>query len=216
MGAEYCTGPVSEIVRLCIKYEIIDDICGTMENGAIPDKTAWRRYIASVVNDRNHANLRFIVHLYPKLHYFRTIVTPHNVVCWWKVSKDMPHFKPMCKVMVNLICGTCVLAMYKNTKVPRTNRTCKCCNLDVVEDLYHFIIECPKFNISRNEMHEKIYLNLSTNGKVLWNKLSGYVKAPILLGMEYPFEFNDLCTIRILSCIWTYNTYNQRLYLDKI
>ena len=42
-------------------------------------------------------------------------------------------------------------------KIPRDNRICKRCNLNVIENEYHFILICPMYHQLRNNLLQKYY-----------------------------------------------------------
>ena len=43
------------------------------------------------------------------------------------------------------------------TNTPREERLCKCCNTNVIEDEYHFLLVCPAFNTIREKYIKEFY-----------------------------------------------------------
>lgn len=46
---------------------------------------------------------------------------------------------------------------------PLENRLCKCCDLNKIEDEYHFVMECSLYNSQRNMLFSDIKEMLSIN-----------------------------------------------------
>ena len=214
-GFRQCSGPVSVIVMLCVKYCILEEVLSVIRDGLIPEKRKWKNFVANAVNDRNHSKIRFKIKLYTKLHIFRSVVLTCKAVCWWDIAKELPYLKHVCIVMVKLLCGTSVLASYKNVTVPKLERVCKCCGQGVVEDLHHFVFSCPSFEEYRFNMFTSIMEGLSINGQGLWRNLSEYIKLYLLMGMDYPLSHVDICHVRIQSCIWLHKAYTKRLIFEN-
>ena len=63
-------------------------------------------------------------------------------------------------------------------------------------------------------MLSDIESSLSVSGKGVWDGLSDFMKSNILLGMDYPFIYDDLLIIRKLSCINIHKMYSQRWSLE--
>ena len=70
--------------------------------------------------------------------------------------------------------------------VPRHMRICKCCNMNVIENEFHFLLVCPLFRELRKKYFKKYYCHwpsiykfnsilLSQNDKVIYN-LSRYLR----------------------------------------
>ena len=212
-GYDKCTGPVAQIVKTCVKYNFLENVLQLVESGGIISKNAWKKNILQVVYDRDHANWRFSLTLYPKLSLFRTIVLKCEPICWWNLAKCQPYLKRTCITMVNLLCGNSILAQYRNVTLAREDRLCTMCDLGVVEDTFHFVCQCPQFSLLRESLWNNVRVGLSDEGNRQWDELDDLLKMYILLGMEYPLLTDDLLHIRIQSCIAVHKMYHQRLQL---
>ena len=205
-----CTGPVAQIVKTCTKYNFLENVLQLIESGGIISKNEWKKQVLRVVCDRDHANWRFALTLYPKLSLFRTIVLKCEPICWWNLAMYQPYLKITCITMVNLLCGNTILALYRNVDSVREDRLCTVCDLGVVEDTFHFVFRCPQFSSLRESLLVKIRLGLSDEGTHQWDELEDLLKMYIVLGMDYPFQADDLLHIRIQSCITIHKMYHQR------
>ena len=159
-----CTGPVAQIVKTCTKYNFLENVLQLIESGGIISKNEWKKQVLRVVCDRDHANWRFALTLYPKFSLFRTIVLKCEPICWWNLAMYQPYLKRTCITMVNLLCGNTILALYRNVDSVREDRLCTVCDLGVVEDTFHFVFRCPQFSSLRESLLVKIRLGLSDEG----------------------------------------------------
>jgi hypothetical protein len=86
---------------------------------------------------------------------------------------------------VSNCCLTPILGRYNNT--PRESRLCLCCNMNVVENQYHFVLVCPAYRSVRTHFLQTYYCSwpniyklehlLKAANKNLTIKLYKYLKA---------------------------------------
>ncbi len=208
-------GPVAEICKVCERYQCIDQVLEYIEAGIPMSKSRWKTLISNIVDGRDHARWRFTLHLYPKLHVFRTVIQKCQPTCWWYLSKSLPYLKRPCVTVVRILSGSNVLAVVKETAIPHNERLCRQCDQGVIENEEHFLLECDAFQGPRNAMLKCITRGLSVEGSHAWNRLSCIMKMYILLGMEYPLSVKDLWLVRIISCIWVDKMYRLRLLCEQ-
>ena len=202
--------PVAQIVKVLIKYGKIDDVLKMITSGAVPSKSSWKSLVLSWIDEKVFANWRFTLTLYSKLDIYRIVFPKAGPVCWWQLSKALPFMKNACVVMMRLLSGTHVLAVSKLAVLPRDERVCNQCNNRATEDVYHFIIECPKWANIRSNMLRTIEMLLPEDILEQWSSLSNGMKLYILMGLEYPFPCELICAIRYVSCVHIQKMYNAR------
>ena len=118
--------------------------------------------------------------------------------------------------MTRLICGSSVLALYKRMEVLRVNRICMLCDSNEIEDLAHFILRCTRFDEIRQSLLSVIPQSLSEGGQEMWGQLSINMILYVLLGLEYPFQSQDLVLIRYTSCVHIHRMYKARKKLEPL
>ena len=111
---------------------------------------------------------------------------------------------------MRLLCGTNILAVFARHDLPRAARMCLYCTGNVVEDLVHFCMYCPRYCDLRAEMLMFIRSNLSDEGVQIWSRLSYEMKCYILLGLYFPLISEDLKCIRYYSAVYLTKMYNRR------
>lgn len=65
------------------------------------------------------------------------------------------------------------IEVLRGTVINPSERTCKICNLNQIEDEFHLVIECPEYNSLRDEVISKLsdfpqVMNLSNTNKAIW------------------------------------------------
>ena len=71
---------------------------------------------------------------------------------------------------------------------PKRHRTCPQCKANKVEDVAHFISECPAYSIHRKRLHTRVFKALDTDAEVIgeadFKKLDAEAQTRILLGQR--------------------------------
>ncbi len=60
-------GPVAQMVQTCSYYDVLHHVVNMIDNGNIQSKQQWKRLVRSAVQDKHHANTRFLMSMYPNL-----------------------------------------------------------------------------------------------------------------------------------------------------
>ena len=84
------------------------------------------------------------------------------------------------------------------------------CQTGVKECLFHFVMECDKFNNERQSMLHKIESSVTDQAKNVLINLPKLIYFYILCGMDYTFSDNDMSVIRKISVLSIYKMYMKR------
>ena len=193
---------------------MLHSVINSVNTGKIPSKVKWKEFINETIQDYMFAMWRFELCLFSKLSLFRVIVTRLEPIYWWVMVRNNPYLKKPCVTLVRLLCGTSVLAQHANVNVPRNERVCQLCNSNSIEDIFHFVMECPFFDINRLILFRIIEQNISDVSKHVWRQLGMYMKLYVIMGMDYPLiPEEDIGIIRFHSCLTIHQMYKaRRLY----
>jgi len=206
--------PISQIIKSCVKYGLLDRIVNCINSGIIPPKSKFKQSVARSINERCFASWRFELTLYPRLQVYRAIVTKSQAVCWWSLTKCLPYLKAPCITIMKLVCGSNTLAVNTKCNVPRHERICTLCTRNEVEDVAHFVLHCDMFNDTRTMLLAVILNCLTGPGQRAWAELSENMVLYILLGLDYPMSVEDIFCIRYISCIYLNQMYKARQALE--
>ena len=85
---------------------------------------------------------------------------------------------------------------YNKPSLPPDQRICQNCNLNAIENEKHFIINCPKYDILRKELFEKITTTSNSNFNILNEDEKFYHL------MNYNFNNTDISTyvLKFINC----------------
>ena len=83
-------------------------------------------------------------------------------------------------------------------------------NMDCIEDVPHFILQCDRYNELRSSMMSKIRKDLSHENALIWLSLGSEMKMFIILGLDFPFENGEIWQIRETACIFVHKMYCKR------
>ena len=202
--------PIAQIVKILLKYNLLEHVVVNVEEGIIPTKSEWKRVVSKAIEDKVHGEWRFLLSLYPKLEVYRAVVNKYSFLCWWEMAKSLPFLKKACVGIARLLSGCHILNVAMKLDVVRELRFCDICNTQVTEDLYHFVMECRRWNQLRNYMLNTIDQALSPDTLNHWQSLSNKMRFLILLGLDYPLPLEELMIIRYTSCVHILKMYRQR------
>ena len=202
--------PIAQAIEALMKYNLLNYVIEWIDTGFTISKLSWKSIVQKAMSDSVHKKWRFQLTLYPKLNIFRIVNTECKISCWCIMAKMYPFLKKTCCTMLKLLCGSNRLAVNTDTLLPRNQRLCIYCTLHVVEDLYHFVVECPKFADLRDKLHVLINENISIENVTTMHNLSEYMKFLIFVGLDFPLKGCDIWVIRYYSCIYLNNMYVRR------
>ena len=82
--------PIAQIVRILLKYNLLEQVVILVKDGTVPSKSEWKRVVSKAIEDKIHSEWRFLLSLYPKLEIYRSVVNKYSFLCWWEMAKSLP------------------------------------------------------------------------------------------------------------------------------
>ena len=213
-GVYSAMSPIARCIKVLAKYGLLYEMLQWLESGMLPSKSLWRKMVKRTIMESYHSNWRFEISLYPKLRLYRIIQTCIQPSCWWLLAKSLPFLKRPCCTMIRLLCGSNVLAVYKRCEIAREERVCKNCTYGDIENVLHFVMQCPKFTNYRQDLLYLIESSLSCESTQIWERLSDQMKLFIIFGLQFPFKREELYLINYFSCIVLHKMYIARRSLE--
>ena len=105
-GAYSATSPISLIIRVYTKYDILHRVISWVGTGKMSSKLLWKKMVTSVMTGVTFTRLRFEIKLHSKLSLFKIVVTSIKPSCWWMLAWSMPWLKIPCSIMNKLLCAS--------------------------------------------------------------------------------------------------------------
>ena len=119
---------------------------------------------------------------------------------WWLVSDMMPEKMKMCEVLASIVCDTSLLksTAYRLKRKTYGFRMCNRCDLGILEDARHIIMQCPYFTEERTDMFNEIEHVSNTWADKISNQ--GYDILHVLLGKQ-PLDttFEEMIHVWLIS-----------------
>ena len=147
---------LSDAKRFGLLNVVVDMIEGNLD---ICGKKAWAKKVwekAWLLEDV-YWDASKIVHKYNDLLY--GAVGHTRYMAWWKLADHNPFLIRMCENMAKLICH----ASFLKCDDPRlkgmshSNRACSNCDMYLVENVYHMVMQCPMHEQERRLMYARLY-----------------------------------------------------------
>ena len=121
--------------------------------------------------------------MYHNLQVYMYVEKKYAPCIWLSISRNNQNLTVACHTMLRLLSGNCDLAVYKNHT--SSTKICKNCTLGVIEDLFHFIMICAKFEPYRQRMFRKILANVNECTLRKLNIISRVTCSFILMGIKH-------------------------------
>ena len=212
-GIFYSESPVAQFINVCFKYNVLDNVIDILLSGTLPSKIEWCNYVNNNVNDRQFSIWRRSLKMYSSLKLYRIISCKYERICWIDLCISERYLLFACRTVIRLIVGNSCLSAH--SQHIRAEKVCRLCELGVQEDLFHFVWQCIYFDDMRNQMFLKIKDNISEDTYQTLQNVPSNIYFYILLGMQFPINFNDLYTIRKISVRSIFKMYKKRQDFDK-
>ena len=157
-GTNNNDSPIYDILNTSIEVGLHDVCMNMILNDHYYSKENWKRIVWENVWSREEDDVS-IMYKQPgrRCDMFDVIDQPYYLI-WWIISDINPKLMGMCETMASILCG-CSLLKSQDLKLKRSSFWSKCCvrcDLSIVEDPWHIIMQCPFFEHERKCMFDEI------------------------------------------------------------
>ena len=176
--------PVFDILKVAESVGILRECLNMILNGHIYPKEEWRRIVWSAIwkcEDEDY--LLIYKNPKPDTLLFKIVENAYYLV-WWYISDKMPGKIRMCEILASIVCDTSLLkdTDYRIKNKPFGFKMCHRCELGILENARHLILQCPFYEIERANMFNEIESVNDTWREKISNQ--GYDILHVLLGMQ--------------------------------
>ena len=151
--------PTFEALNACNKLGLLD-VVRSMTNGSsiLYGKKKWSDLVWERAWKLDDAFWKSINPLNPECDLVSKVLGCSRYMFWWSHSDDHPEDMKMCETMARIICRTSLLKSDDTRLIGgfSSNRTCTKCDLYILEDIRHLVMQCPAVNEIRLRMYRKI------------------------------------------------------------
>ena len=140
--------PIFDLLNTSIQVDLYDTCMRMIVNGYYFSKQGWKEMVWKKVWFKEDDDC-IIMYKQPHQNYllFDITDTPYYLV-WWIIADMFPRKTGMCEIMASLVCNTSLLKSsdYRIKKKSHSHKICTRCNLGIVEDIRHLLMQCPHFS----------------------------------------------------------------------
>ena len=151
--------PTFEALNACLKLTLLETV-RLMTKGETPllGKKRWSDIIWERAWRLDDAFYRSITPLNPECNLVSNVLGCSRYMFWWSHSDSHPYDIKMCESMARIVCRSSLLKSddYRLKGSFFSNRTCTMCDMFVLEDIRHLVMQCPATQDMRSYMFKDI------------------------------------------------------------
>ena len=190
------SSPIANMLKVCIKYELLNDVIQAITNGHYIPLAEWKRKIKDIVSNRHMRCYKIECKLYISLDLYN----PNDrISIWWKYGTRNPKDLKKCMLILKLL-----LNCYRLGK-----KRCNYCNDHNNSNLPHILFECHSVHTLRDHLWRRIGLN-NQNVFEAMNNMDTYSRCKFLLNgfnSDYVSEWDTLYSDVISFIAHVYQQY---------
>ena len=135
--------------------KLYDMTCG---NKPIMTKHAWSKLIWAKAWELEDLYWKSTEFLNRNNDILYKVISTTRYLPWWELSDKFPLLIKNCETMARLVCHASKLKSddLRLKSLTPSHRMCSNCDLYLVEDLYHIIMQCPSTEAYMNDMLKNI------------------------------------------------------------
>ena len=148
-------------------------------------------YIQQRLNDQSMQNQHSSIFESNKLSFYKNIFKPNQRPHYVDICKFKTDRSTICKYRISAHSLAIEKGRYKN--IPQKARLCTKCESGQIEDEVHFFIQCPKYNIYRQELNHKMKCEFKNFNYLTENKLYLILNSRSVVVLKAIIEFINKC-----------------------
>ena len=176
--------PIFDILKVAESVGLLRECLNMILNGHLYPKEEWRRIVWSAIwkcEDEDY--LLIYKNPKPDILLFKIVENAYYLV-WWYISDKLPGKTRMYEILASIVCGTSLLkdTDYRIKNKPFGFKMYHRCDLSILENARHLILQCPFYEVERANMFNEIETVNDTWRDKIRNQ--EYDVMHVLLGMQ--------------------------------
>ena len=194
------SSPVFDLINTCSQVGLYDVCMRMIRIGCNFSKEEWRKIVWEKVWMKEDDDCE-IMYKQPHQSYLLFGITdkPYYLM-WWILADLFPRKTGMCEIMASLVCDASLLKAndYRLKRKSHSHKICVKCELGIVEDIKHVVMQCPYYSIERQDLYDAIGgLNNDTSDRIL-REAQNYFQ--VIMGKQPEYAtFQSMLEIWILT-----------------
>ena len=194
------SSPIYDILNTSIQADLYEICMRMIVVGCQYSKQEWRKIVWERIWSKEDDDC-IMMYRQPHQKYLLFDVTekPYYLV-WWILSDLFPNKTAICEIMASLVCDTSLLKAndYRLKKKSYSQKICTRCQLGILENIKHLVMQCPHFSDESRALYDALnLLRTETSARVL-NDPQNYF--PILMGKQPEYAtFHEMVEIWMIT-----------------
>ena len=149
---------ISKLFKVSINFGVYEHIMRQLFMQNMVSKMEWKRCIWKKAWDLEDSFWDRQIFLQKKCQFLVKTVQHPRYLTWWYLSDLHPDLMYQCEDMAKLVCNASKLKADDVNFRHSTYymRTCIECNMSVIENVEHIVMQCPSLDQSRRNMYDEI------------------------------------------------------------
>ena len=149
---------VFDLLNACHTFGILGDVRNMIVNGYVYTKMTWKEKIWKKGWELEETFWRVECLMHRSMDLLSGICPSSRYLVWWSFSDKYPQYVKKCEIMCKLVCHASALRAddVKLKRQLRTFKMCEFCDMYEIEDVRHFLLQCPFSHKERVAMLCKI------------------------------------------------------------
>ena len=195
--------PITDLLNVCYEYGVLDQVC-KFAQGEMIGKGAWKRIVWEAAWQMEVGEWERSLQNSDKLRLLGMVMDGPAYSVWWQLADVDRSLIKACELMVKLLCKGSNLKgddiRLRGTTV--FSRMCCLCDVGIIEDAVHVIMQCPAQADVRQELCDQIN---SICPRIEHEDYFHVIMGKFIQG----WEFNDMVPIWSASCQQVMRMYNR-------
>ena len=150
------TGFLPQIVRILLKYDLMDTLTEYILQDRFPSKNIWKKLVNEHVYEHYNKHWRDKIIKHGQLPMFAEIHSINEVSIWWLIGNSYPDHLEQINDVLRLLCGSFEIRGKRVNKPEMCRNHCDICSNDYVNPVEHALLHCTGSSQQREELWEWI------------------------------------------------------------
>ena len=150
--------PIFDMLKVSINFGVYEQIMRQLFMQNMVGKMEWKKCIWKKAWELEDSFWDRQIFLQKKCQFLVKTVQHPRYLTWWYLSDLYPNLMYQCEDMAKLVCNASKLKADDVNFRHSTYymRTCIECNMSVIENVEHIVMQCPALDQSRRNMYDEI------------------------------------------------------------
>jgi hypothetical protein len=197
VAQNYGKGPVWNIINVCKKYGVLEEVMSAVDLGDYENISSWKRKVKGLVLEKDFRNLKITCKIYRSLNLLQVSGSEHNVLSWWVYAHRYPKTTMYVRLVVKILLNT-----YRLGK-----EGCKVCGTGQLNSATHILFECNGIQNVRDQYWHDVEQTGPLQIRHEMRRMSNYDRTKFVLNAFFCQFIADWTDLYHSTCRYCYKMY---------